>query len=82
MTRTPGRRIIIFERLPIVERLVEGGCVLKHFSHILYIGHVPIVRACVTRTVNGTGQFLPREFSQVTTAGHRDAVKAEDRAAA
>ena len=26
--------------------------------------------------------FLPREFSQVTTAGHRDAAKAEDKAAA
>ena len=36
-----------FGHVPLVERLVEGLCVLKHKVHILYFGHVPIVKRLV-----------------------------------
>ena len=32
-----------FGHVPLVEGLVEGGCVLKHKTHPRHIGHVPIV---------------------------------------
>ena len=33
--------------VPVVEGLVEGGCVKKHKVHILDIGHVPVVEGLV-----------------------------------
>ena len=32
---------------PIVERLIESGCVLKHIFHILHVGHVPFIERLV-----------------------------------
>ena len=33
--------------VPIVERLVEGDCTLKHTIHISNIGHVPLIERLV-----------------------------------
>jgi hypothetical protein len=45
-----SERVILIGHVPLIERLVEGGCTLKHSSHIINIGHIPIVERLVERS--------------------------------
>ena len=43
LTYVYRRQAAVLRHVPIVERLVEGGCAPKHTFHTRHFGHVPIV---------------------------------------
>ena len=48
----------------MIERLVEGSCVIKHSPHTIHIGHVPIIERLVE------GSCVTKHITHIRHIGH------------